>query len=135
MNDDMQSNLSELEQRLNDFEQRLEKLESSPKGTPVSQDKELTIRQFLNQKKPANDNQRTLAIGYYLEKYDGLEPFNKIDLEDGYISSREKVPANILSTVKRNIDKKLIILAKVKKDGLKAYLVGNDGIEMVEAGF
>ena len=33
------------------------------------------------------------------------------------------------------MDKKLIILEKVKKEGLKAYLVGNDGIEKVEAGF
>lgn len=74
-------------------------------------------------------------IGYYLEHYKDISPFNAKDLEDGFREARESVPKNINLMVIRNIEKGRMMEAEQKKDDLKSWTLTNTGERAVEEGF
>src|ERR1044072_6216601 len=79
------------------LEARVAKLETSNDGRPqhAEPQKKLSLREFLTEHGPSNGVQRTLAIGYFLENYDGASPFTAADFERGFRAARETVPPNI----------------------------------------
>jgi hypothetical protein len=79
--------------------------------------------------------QKTLAIGYYLEKFRNLSSFNLNDLKNGFKEAKEKVPLNIPDKIQKNIAKGYMMEATAKKDGLKAYTLTGSGDKFVENGF
>jgi len=123
--DDVKGIIENHEQRIADLE-RLFKSNSTPSN------KKISVKEFLLSKKPKDDVQRTLVIGYYLEKYKVMESFNVKDIEDGFRESKEKVPANINDKVNKNIQSGYITEAKEKKDKLKAWYLTNSGESVVE---
>ena len=96
--------------------------------------KVLSIRQFIVEKSPTDDVQRSLVIGYYLEKQSGLASFNAKDIEKGFVDSREKVPGNVADKILKNVWKGHMMQVKEDKDGLKAYVLTNTGTKFVESG-
>ncbi len=118
---------------LKNHEKRLSELEGLfRKSTPVI--KPLSIREFLNEKNPNSDTDKTLAMGYYLEKYKGLTPFNKNDLKKIFIEAREKIPLNINDKINLNI-RKGYIMEVGEKEGFKAFQLTNSGEKYVENNF
>ncbi len=103
------------------FQEEAEKIRTKP-----------SIREFVLSKKPKDEVQMILAIGYYLEEYDGLASFNVRDLEDGFRRAREKVPDNINYKVIRNVQKNHMMEAKDKKNNRKAWYLTNQGRDYVE---
>ena len=131
MNNNSSFKQTKIEQRLDDFEIRLLKLENREVEIKTPK-KNISIREFLNEKIPEDDLQRTLFIGYYLENYEGLESFNKRDLEHAFEAARFKIPSNINVNVNINIEKGFIMIVKKKKDNLIAWVLTNSGIRFVE---
>lgn len=121
--------------KIEDHERRISKLEELLKLSesippPI---KKMSIAEFLKSKRPKSDVQKTLIIGFYFEKYEGMKSFNVQDLEKGFRDAREKVLGNINLCVIKNIRKGHMMEANEKKDGMKAWCLTNSGIEFVES--
>jgi DNA-binding ferritin-like protein len=127
-----ESVLNELKKRIDDHEKRIAALEGSPVKKPQSEMKKLSIKEFLLDKKPENDVQKTLAIGYYLEHLEGLNGFNIKDLAEGFRSAKEPAPTNINDKVNSNIQKGYMMEEKEKRDKLSTWVLTNSGEKFIE---
>ena len=142
---DAQSRLEALlqdhERRIRALEQRLGATEAAVtvKATaaiqaPAPAPKTLSMRQFVVEKSPTDDVQRSLVIAYYLEKQSALASFNAKDIEKGFVEAREKVPGNVADKILKNVWKGHMMQVNEEKDGLKAYVLTNAGTKLVEGG-
>jgi len=144
-----QDALSRMEALLQDHEKRIKALEQKLGVTeaaapaqsgpavpvaPVAATKVKSMRQFMVEKSPTDDVQRSLVIGYYLEKQSGLASFNAKDIEKGFVDAREKVPGNVADKILKNVWKGHMMQVNDEKDGLKAYVLTNSGTKFVESG-
>lgn len=118
-------------EKLEELEKRLDKLEGVPRKQ-VNEGKVLSLKEFILNKKPSDDIQKTLVIGYYLEHYSGEKSFNVRDLVEGFRSARESVPGNVNNKVNINISKGHMMDAREKKDKLKAWVLTNTGEKFVD---
>ena len=78
---------------------------------------------------------KTLAVGYYFETYEGFTSFNVKDLENGFRRTKEKIPRNINYEVIRSIQKGYMMEAKEKKENRKAWYLTNSGMKYIENNF
>lgn len=124
--DEILKKLAELESRVSALEGRTDKR--------TAEDKKLSVKEFLLTKKPADNVQRTLTIGYYLEHFESMDRFNVRDLTDGFRSAKEPPPININDKVNMNIRKGYMMETKEKKDKSKAWVLTNSGEKFVEEG-
>lgn len=122
----------EVKKILDDHERRIRFLEGMPKSDMKIGKKQLSIKEFLLSKKPKDDVQRTLVIGYYLEKHKNMSSLNAKDIEDGFREAKEKIPDNINYKVIQNIKNGYMMEAKEKKDNLKAWALTSTGERFVE---
>src|SRR5687767_5322491 len=51
-----------------------------------------TLAEFLRDKKPSTDLDKTLVVAYFLEKFQNQEAVNADDLAQAYLSAREGHP-------------------------------------------
>lgn len=136
----MDGSIVQLTQIIQDHEARIAKLESlvnhqsAPEPSTKSV-KPLSLREFLRERKPVTDVQRTLAIAYYLEHYERVDRFNADDLEAAFRKAKEPLPSNTHAFINLNIRKGHMMEAEEKKDKLKAFVVTNSGEEFVANGF
>ena len=126
--------INEIMTKLEDHESRISALEGAPAKKTQVEGKKLSIKEFLLTKKPANDVQKTLVIGYYLEHFEGMNEFNVKDLAEGFRSAKEPAPANINDKVNSNIRKGYMMEEKERKDKLTAWVLTNSGEKFVEEG-
>ncbi|MGB3906792.1 MAG: hypothetical protein WBB22_17945 [Anaerolineae bacterium] len=133
----MESNeeIVQIAERLADHEKRISDLEAVLQKKPHVRSKPLSIKEFILQKKPRNDVQKALAIGFYLEQYEDYSSFNVTDLADGFRAAKERVPDNVGDKVQKNIRNGHMMVAKEKKDNLTAWTLTNSGEEYVENDF
>lgn len=97
--------------------------------------KKLSIREFLLQRPPTTDIQRTLAVGYFLETHAGLASFTKAELEKGYSDAKEPAPSNIGVNIKHCIKQGHMMEAGEKKNNKMAYELTRSGEQFVTAGY
>lgn len=76
--------------------------------------------------------QKTLVLGYFLEKFDGLSCFNVKELQKGFLLAKEKTPTNINDMINKNISKGFMMEAQEKKDKKKTWCLTNLGEKYVE---
>lgn len=137
----MKNDIKKIIQRLNLIEKRVADIERSVSvGMPerplkASNLKKLSLREFFLSKKTNNDVEKTLAIGYYLEKLEGFKSFNIGDLTDAFERAKEKKPININDKVNMNIRNGHMEEALEKKDNRKAWYLTNSGEQFVENNF
>lgn len=125
----------ELQKRIEDHEKRLAKLEELfLKKTEVPK-KKLSLREFVLTKKPQNDVYRALAIGYFLEKYEGFPCFTTKDIEQGFRRARERVPSNVPDKIFKNRNNGHMMKSEKMKDKKTAYVLTNSGMAFVENDF
>lgn len=125
--------IADIIKRLEDHERRISALEGMPQKT-IREGKKLSVKEFIIEKKPIDDVQKTLVIGYYIEHFENMDKFNAKDLTEGFRLAREPVPANINDKVNMNIAKGHMMAAKEKKDNFKAWYLTNTGEQFVENG-
>ena len=134
----IEQRFDEVNKRLHELEKRIRKLEEdSGQARPKSRAKTISINEFMQHQNTRSDVQSILAVGYYLEKYEGLSPFNAKDLSDAY--KRLKIPKsgaiNYNYKVIRNIQQGYMTENREKKDKQKAWLLTTSGETFVESGF
>ena len=129
-------NLDEIIQKLEDHEKRIVKLEEFILKPSAKEDliKKISIREFLNSKKPKGDVKKTLVIGYFLENYENLKFFNKSDLVEYFKKAKEK-PQKINDKVYQNIKKGYMMEVDERKDNLKCWCLTNNGLKFCENNF
>lgn len=125
----------EIKNKLAELEERIVKLEGLPKTNPGIVSKVISIKEFILQKKPKDDVQKTLVIGYYLEKYKSNFSFNAKDLEQEFRNAKEVLPTNINDKVNLNTKHGYMMEAKEKKDKKIAWTLTNSGEQIVEDNF
>lgn len=136
----MDNNFTDVVKQIKDLEKRVifleKKLETSDQNIQESnKEKQLSLREFLLEKKPSNDVERTLAIGYFLEKYENIGSFNVEDILNAYVRAKEKKPQNINDKINMNIKKGHIDEDRVKKGGKKSWYLTNSGEIFVDNNF
>jgi hypothetical protein len=112
--------------------------DSVGKGQMAAKDaaaKKLSIKEFLLERPPATDIQRTLAIGYFLEMHVGMASFTKADLAKGYRDAKEPEPSNIAVNINRCIKQGHMMEAEEKKNNKTAYVVTRSGEQFVVANY
>ena len=134
MRKSIQQQILDLEKRVADIEDVIGKTKPSGSLEPTKP-KKLAIREFLIAKKATDDVKKTLAIGYYFEKFDGFTTFNSDDLKTGYEKAKERKPININDKVNMNIKNGHMAEASAKKDNKKAWYITNSGESFVENDF
>jgi hypothetical protein len=97
--------------------------------------KRLSIKEFLLERPPATDIQRTLAIGYFLETHAGMANFTKADLEKGYRDAKEPMPSNIGVNIRHCIKNGHLMEAQSKGSNKMAYVITRSGEQFVAAGY
>lgn len=127
--------VTKIKSKLEELEKRMAELEKASQTKPEAAKKRISTKEFILLKRPRDDVQRALAIGYYLEKYEDFSPFNVRDLGKGFGDAREKIPKNINLCVIANIRKGHMMEAKEKKDNLKAWVLTNSGEQYVQGDF
>ncbi len=130
--EDLRKSLEDLRQRVSALEIEMQSIKGSEQGASASLKME-SIKEFLIRANASSDVIKTLLIAYYLEKYEGVTSFNKSDLENGFRQAKERIPANINTTVARNIAKGLIMEVHERKDNLTAWQLTNTGEKAVES--
>ena len=125
--------IADIIKKLEEHERRISALEGMPQKA-IIESKKLSVKEFILGKKPSNDVQKTLVIGYYLEHFEGMDKFNVKDLTEGFRLARESLPSNINDKVNINIAKGHLMAAKEKKDNFKAWCLTNTGEKFVENG-
>lgn len=121
---------------LQEHEKRILKLESlltSKSPTQTVLGKGMSVKEFLLTKKTKDDVQKTLCIGYYLEKFENAESFNASDVESCFRKAKEQVPTNINDKINMNIKKGFIMDSKEKKNNKKAWTLTSTGEAEVES--
>lgn len=128
----MQEKIAELETRIKNLEEAI-----FQNGTQVPiQEKKLSVAEFLEDIKPKNDVERTACFGYYLEKYDGLESFNRKNIIDCFRRAKQPIPANTSDKIQQCISKCWIMETGIKStEKINAYTLTATGEKTVKNKF
>ena len=97
--------------------------------------KKTSIKEFLLERPPTTDIQRTLAIGYFLENHASMTSFTRPDLEKGYSDAKESPPSNISVNIRHCLKQGHMMEAEEKKNNKTAYVVTRSGEQFVTAGY
>lgn len=130
MEDEYRKRLEEHERRITDLEKKLG--DGRALEVPV---KTTSIKELMLEKKPKDDVQKTLLIGYYLEKHSKMKDFTPNDLKEGFGSAKEPIPGNVSDKIAQNIRKGHLMEMSKKDDGRRALTVTSSGEKFVENNF
>lgn len=129
----------DIETRVAELENRVKALESELRGNPVAtkndKKKNISINEFLLEKKPGTAMDSALAIAVYHEKFSGANSFNANDILDLIRKAKQKKPKNINDLINKNISKGYFEEDTVGEDGKKRWYVTNSGTAVVDNNF
>ena len=128
----MSEELKEIKNLLGKLDERISRLEASlgDKTKPIEK-KKLSVKEFMLEKEVITGTDKTLVLGYYLEKFEQLESFNVDDIDRAFREAREPVPGNINEAVNKNI-RKGFMMSSGEKDGKNAWILTNSGEKFVD---
>jgi hypothetical protein len=136
------SKLDAILEAIRTLEARVARIESGSSHASVGEkaaepttSKKLSLKEFLLERPPTTDIQRTLAVGYFIETHAGMASFTKADLEKGYRDAKEPVPSNIGVNIKHCIKNGHMMEAEEKKNNKAAYIITRRGEQFVAAGY
>src|SRR5258708_6311568 len=122
--------------KLEKLEHRIEALEaqitSNTTPSSLAKVKQKSLREFLNELRPASATDQGLCIAYFLENNKGCESFNTDDIKSSFREARIPVPKNPNDLINKNIAKGYIMDAEELKGSKKAWVLTGTGIESVE---
>lgn len=130
-------NEEEINRKIQELERRIQTLEGVgiQEGRATDAKKSLSVKEFILSKEPKSDPQRTLTMGYYLEKMKGQEEFTTEEIEEAYRQAKESVSSNTSVSVARNVEKGYIMQGRANRNGKETWTLTNSGEKAVEAGF
>lgn len=105
--------------------------ESLPRAALEQKGKKLSPPEFLKKLKGANQTDRAIALGYYLEHMESQSNFSTTELRD--LARAAKNPfTNVSDSVARLVARGLMMSAG-EKDGQRAYALTASGEEYIES--
>lgn len=134
-------NNEQIVEKIVELENRIQKIEQSlgsgnvDGGLSAKRKDNITVGEFLIEKKPTSDREKALLFAAFYEQSIGDESFNTDDILNIWRKAKEKKPSNINNLIDQNIKKGLIAENSDKKDGKKSWFVTRSGIDLVEGGF
>ncbi len=133
MTNDIETRLTDLENRVSALEKQFLQTDSSA----VSADKKRlqSINEFLKEKQPGTAIDIVLAIAVYHERFGGADTFSANDLLGSIRKAKLKKPANINDLINKNIAKGYFEEDAVAEDGRKRWYVTNSGSTIVDSNF
>lgn len=138
MDDETKKMIEEIINSIKGLNDRVSKIEEKninntlSNHTDISINKKISIKEFLIEKDPKGGVDITLVIGYFLETYGGISPFNKSDLDKGFRNAKETLPQNVNDKVNLCIKKGHLMEVEEKKDSMKAWVLTRSGEQYVE---
>ncbi|MCO8254526.1 hypothetical protein NKF26_12005 [Haladaptatus sp. AB618] len=126
-NSNLRDEVDDLKERVSTLEKRLEGGEGTPEDF-------VGLREFVNKTNPSTHNERALVIGYHFDRQQGKESFSSDDIEGGYRTAREPLPANI-SDVLSKCENKGWLMRDGKEGQAQLRVVTSDGLKYVEEMF
>lgn len=127
-NSDIEKRITVLENKVSEIEKKI----SEEDSTKWKVSKSLSIKEFLLEKKPKNDVQKTLIIAYYIEKYKNIESFSINDIKDYLKLAKESIPINLNDKINLNIKKGFMIETGEKKGKIKNWTLTRTGLKFIE---
>jgi hypothetical protein len=122
----------EIKNALTDLERRVANLELKFEEGKKPSVKRTAVREFLLSTKVDDDLKKTLVLGYFLEKIDGLPSFSVSDLQKAFMLAKERVPSNLNDMVNKNISKGFMMETEEKREKKKTWCLTNSGDQHVE---
>jgi len=135
MTADFESRIAALERRVTDLESARAASRASTHGDTRAKP---SPREFLLDRAPKTDNDKTLAAGYHIEIIGGAESFDFDDVEKFYAAAKEASPANRRDPPYQNVKHGFFREVGKREVGMKArnrWALTNAGIARVETGF
>lgn len=132
MSKDIETRVTDLENRVSALEKELSSSVASPKN---GKRRNLSINEFLLEKNPATAIDRTLAIAVYHERFAGANSFSANDILDLIRKAKQKKPKNINDLINKNITKGYFEEDRVGEDGKKRWYVTSSGVTLVDNNF
>jgi hypothetical protein len=126
----MSKNHRDLQQRVDDLETRVSDLESLAKGEELSDDSP-AMREFVESAAPETHIERAVAIGRFLELFDGKDSFQTADIVSGYETCRISLPANPSDVLQQAEEQELIMPLSDERQE-KTWQLTAKGEEFVE---
>lgn len=106
--------------------------QNSPSSSDGGQStRSISLREFLSEISPSTHVERITTIGTYLHDHKGTSAFSRSDIEVGYRSAREQMPANLSRDISNAIAAGLLDDSGEKSK----FHVTNSGAKAVEAKF
>lgn len=132
--EELSSKFSELEKRIKAIELRIN---STKAGELSAQNdiKKVSAKEFLLSKNLSSAVEKTLALAYYLEKFEQMKSFNINDISNIFQMAKEKLPINLNDVINKNIKKGHLMEVQEKKDSKKAWVLTSTGERFIEDNF
>jgi len=116
-----------------ELKKRVDRLESMLQiNPPEILGKKMSAREFLLTTKVEDSVQKTLALAYFLEKFEGLRSYSVKELERSFMIAKERVPTNTNDMINKNISKGLMMETEDKRDKKKTWCLTNAGVRYIE---
>ena len=134
INEDIEKKLEDLENRV----AALERILVSPSSEEnKKKQRPPAIREFLNEKNPKTNLDRSLAIAVYHNRFidPSRDSFNVKDIEDLIPKAKLKKPANINDVINKNVIKGYFEEDGKEETGKKKWYVTGSGISRVDSNF
>ncbi|HLE33815.1 MAG TPA: hypothetical protein VJB38_14515 [Bacteroidota bacterium] len=123
----------EITKEIVELKKRVDRLESMLQiNPPEILGKKMSAREFLLTTKVEDSVQKTLALAYFLEKFEGLRSYSVKELERSFMIAKERVPTNTNDMINKNISKGLMMETEDKRDKKKTWCLTNAGVRYIE---
>jgi len=124
----------DLEKRVEDLERRVRKLEEGEVSTASKDDITVPIEMsdFKKDFNPETYADKATVVARYLEKHEGLESFDRDDLNQGFKLCKWKRPANMSDIISKAAERKELFMRAGEQDGKKKWMLTETGEEYAE---
>ena len=130
----------DFETRLRQVEARLDKLESvglvvHDSETPNTNEKLISMKEYLIQKQPQTAMDKVLTMGYFMETVKGKSLFTAEDIRGCFRLAKTPSPKNINDVINKNITKGYVMESGESVGKAKSWVITATGEILVEKGF
>lgn len=129
-NEPLENRIQILEEKVKLLEERLSAMPNPTAVQGSVKTKLVSEKEYLLEKKPTDDVQRTFYLGRYLEEHKKMESFTVDDIRIAFKSARVPAPSNINDKINKNIAKGYFMESD-PKEGKKSWMLTSTGEQVV----
>lgn len=134
MNEDIMKIIADLEARVARLESATNGADSTKPVPPIKR-AQVSVVEFLREKKPTSAVDKTLVFAVYHENTSGVDTFNTEDILILWRQAKEAPPSNINDLINKNIKKGFVAEEKTEKGQKKSWYVTSSGTKIVNKSF